>query len=129
MNSLLIKSIDLKNKLTLHLYDESIKMIGDRWLVTLVARIKIAVDNVCHQQDRSSLPPEGEIKKIIGKEIVFEQKRNRIFVDKNDKKAVLQELCDTFIENTLPYLSHADFPKRFLAKKFKEEKDKQLYKR
>lgn len=125
----LIKTIELENKLKLNLYDESVKMIGDRWIVTLAARIKIAVDKALTPENRLSLPSMDEIKKMLGKEIVFEQKSNRIFVDKNDKTNVLQELSDTFIENTLPYLSHADFPQRFLAKKIKEAKDKQLYQR
>ena len=129
MNQILIKTIELENKLTLDFYDESIKMIGDRWIVTLVARIKIAVDKVLTPENRLSLPDEDEIKKMLGKEVVFEQKSNRIFVDKDDKINVLQELSDTFIENTLPYLSHADFPQRFLAKKIKEQKDKQLHHR
>ena len=129
MNQKLIKTIELENNLTLNLYDESVKMIGDRWIVTLVARITIAVDKALTQEIRLSLPSEDEIKKMLGKEVVFEQKRNRIFVDKDDKANVLQELSDTFIENTLPYLSHADFSQRFLKKRIKEEKDKQLYKR
>jgi len=129
MNQKLIKTIELENKLTLNLYDESVKMIGDRWIVTLAARIKIAVDKALTQENLLSLPSEDEIKKMLGKEVVFEQKSNRIFVDKEAKANVLQEMSDTFIENTLPYLSHADFPQRFLAKKIKEEKDKQLYKR
>ena len=66
---------------------------------------------------------------MLGQEIVFEQKSNRIFVDKDAKENVLQELADIFIENTLPYLSHADFPQRFLAKKIKEAKEKQSYQR
>ncbi len=129
MNQILIKTIKLKNKLTLNLYDESVKMIGDRWIVTLAARIKVAVDKAPAPKDPSSLPSKDEIKKMLGNEVVFEQKSNRIFVDKNDKAKVLQELSDTFIENTLPYLSHAEFPQRFLAKKIKEEKSKQRHQR
>ena len=129
MNQKLIKTIELKNNLTLNLYDASVKMIGDRWIVTLVARITIAVDKALTQEIRLSLPSEDEIKKMLGKEVVFEQKSNRIFIDKDAKANVLQELSDTFIENTLPYLSHADFSQRFLKKRIKEEKDKQLYKR
>ena len=129
MNHKLLKTIELANKLTLNLYDESVKMIGDRWIVTLVARIKVAVDTTSIPENRSPLPSKDEIKKMLGKEVVFEQKSNRIFIDKNAKAKVLQELSDTFLENTLPYLSHADFPHRFLAKKIKEAKDKQLSKR
>ena len=129
MDQQLIKTIELENRLTLNLYDESVKMIGDRWIVTLAARIKIAVDKAWTPENRFSLPSKDEIKKMLGKAVVFEQKSNRIFVDKEAKAAVLQELADTFIENTLPYLSHADFPQRLLAKKIKEAKDKQRYQR
>lgn len=129
MNQQLIKTIELENRLTLNLYDESVKMIGDRWIVTLTARIKVAVDKALTPKNRLSLPSKDEITKMLGKEVVFEQKSNRIFVDKDAKTSVLQELADTFLENTLPYLSHADFPQRFLAKKIKEAKDKQMYQR
>ena len=129
MNQTLIKTIELKNKLTLNLYDESVKMIGDRWIVTLAARMKVVIDQALIPADRPSWPSKDEIKKLLGKEIVFELKSNRIFVDKNDKTKVLQELSATFIENTLPYLSHADFPQRFLAKKIKEAKDRQRHQR
>jgi len=125
MEHKLIKSIELENKLTLNLYDESAKMVGDRWLVTLVARIKISVDDVLIRDNRFSLPSEDDIKKLLGESVVFEQKHNRIFIDELDKENVLQEMSASFIENTLPYLSHNDFPVRFLAKRIRQEMDKQ----
>lgn len=129
MDHQLLKTIELENKLTLNLYDESIKMIGDRWLVTMVARIKIPVDVALIPENQTPLPSEDEIKKILGENVIFEQKNNRIFVDQTDKEDVLEELSKTFIENTISYLSHHDFPRRFLAKKLKDEMSKRSYKR
>jgi len=129
MTPRLIQTIELKNNLTLSLYDESIKMIGDRWLVTLVARITIPVDEALIQANYLGLMDKGEIKKALGESVVFEQKSNRIFVDQSDKKNIFQEMCDIFLENTLPYLSHSNFPKRFVLKKIKEEMDKQFKRR
>ena len=117
---------ELKNNLTLNLYDESIKMIGDRWLLTLVARMTIPVADDLIQEDHLDLMDKNEIKKTLGESVVFEQKSNRIFVDQSDKKNIFQEMYDIFLENTLPYLSHRDFPKRFLLKKIKEEVKKRL---
>ena len=129
MTPRLIKTIELKNNLTLNLYDESIKMIGERWLVTLVARITIPVDEALIQEDHLGLMDKDEIKKALGESVVFEQKSNRIFVDQSDKKNIFQEMYDIFLENTLPYLSHSNFPKRFVLKKIKQEMDKQFKRR
>lgn len=129
MTPRLIKTIELKNNLTLNLYDESIKMVGDRWLVTLVARITIPVDEALIQANHPGLMDKDEIKKVLGESVVFEQKSNRIFVDQSDKKSIFQEMYDIFLENTLHYLSHSNFPKRFVLKKIKEEMDKQFKRR
>ena len=129
MTPRLIKTIELKNNLTLNLYDESIKMIGERWLVTLVARITIPVDEALIQANHLGLMDKDEIKKALGESVVFEQKSNRIFVDQSDKKNIFQEMYDIFLENTLPYLSHSNFPKRFVLKKIKEEMDNQFKRR
>ncbi len=129
MKPLLIKTIDLENHLTLKLYDESIKMIGDRWLVTLVARMKVPLDEALIRKSRDFSANKDKIKKALGQEVVFEHKINRIFVEENEKESIFQELYDNFIDNTLPYLSRPNFPERFLLKKIKEEMKRQLQKR
>ena len=129
MKKHLINTIELENNLTLNLYDESVKMIGDRWLVTLVARMEIPVDWALVEENDFSLKEKNEIRKTLGKNVVYEQKSNRIFVNLSDKENVLQELHDTFIENTLHYLAHENFSQQFLLKKIKETVDKKQQKR
>ena len=129
MEPILIKTIDLENHLTLEIYDESIKMIGDRWMVNMVARIKVPLDETLIQKSEEFSANKDKIKKALGKEVVFEHKSNRIFVDDNEKESIFQEMYDHFIDNTLHYLSRPNFPERFLLKKIKEELKKQLQKR
>ena len=129
MKSILIKTIDLKNHLTLEIYDESIKTIGDRWMVNMVARIKVPLDEALIQKSEDFSANKDKIKKALGKEVVFEHKSNRIFVDDNEKESIFQEMYDSFIDNTLHYLSRPNFPERFLLKKIREEMKKHLQKR
>ena len=129
MEPILIKTIDLENHLTLDIYDESIKMIGDRWMVNMVARIKVPLDEALIQKSEDSSVNKDKIKKALGKEVVFEHKSNRIFVDDNEKESIFQEMYDHFIDNTLHYLSRPNFPERFLLKKIREEMKKQLHQR
>lgn len=129
MKPILIKTIDLENYLTLKIYDESVKMIGDRWMVNMVARIKVPLDEALIQKSENFSANKDEIKKALGKEVVFEHKSNRIFVDENEKESIFQEMHDNFIDNILPYLSRTSFPERFLLKKIREEMKMQLQKK
>lgn len=129
MKPILIKTIDLENHLTLKIYDESIKMIGDRWLVNMVARINVPLDEALIQKSKDFSVNKDKIKKALGKEVVFEHKSNRIFVDESEKESIFQEMYDNYIDNTLPYLSHPNFPERFLLKKIREEMQRQLQKK
>ncbi len=129
MKPILIKTIELENRLILKIYDESVTMIGDRWLVNMVARIKVPLNEALIQKSKEFSANKDKIKKALGKEVVFEHKSNRIFVDENEKESIFQEMYDNFIDNTLPYLSRPNFPERFLLKKIRKEMKQQLHKR
>ena len=124
MKPILIKTIDLENHLTLEIYDESIETVGDRWMVNMVARIKVPLDEALIQKSKDFSANKDKIKKALGKEVVFEHKSNRIFVDQNEKESIFQEMYDSFIDNILPYLSRPNFSERFLLKKIREEMKK-----
>lgn len=123
MKAKLIKSIDLENDMKLNLYDASIKLAGDRWLVSLIVRMEIPVKKVLIHDAVQSMEQVGEIEKVLGKNIRFEQKRERIFIDGDVKEAVFRELCDNFLTNTVQYLSKKEFPKQYVLKKYREKKE------
>ena len=121
MQAKLIKTIDLENNMQLNFYDASKKLAGDRWLISLIIRMEIPVNQVLTDGSQQGLESVNEIKNRLGEKVLFEQKRERIFVDESEKEAIFKELYDTFLDNTLQYLSKEAFPKQYLLKKYKEK--------
>lgn len=122
-----VKAMELKNNLQLKIYDKSKKMAGDRWLVSLLAQIKIPVDATVKLLPDPDCGKE-EITKLLGNEVLFEQKRERFFIDESKKESVFTEICDHFLKSTINYLSHPDFPGKYVKIKFREKKKKDLLK-
>jgi hypothetical protein len=121
MKERLIKTLDLKNGLQLKIYDASRNLVSERWLVCLIARMEIPVAQVLEKSD--SLPKKNvnEIKDILGESVIFEQKREKIFVDISDRERVFNGMCDIFLGSSLDYLSRETFPKRYILKKYNEQ--------
>ena len=121
MEEKLIKNIDLENGLELKLYDASRKLAGDRWLVSLIARIEIPTSDSLLKEDVSPSLNVDEVRKVLGEKLLFEQKREKIFIDEREKDEVLKEIQDFFLSSSLSYFSHSDFPKKYVLKKFNEK--------
>ena len=127
MKEKLIKTIDLENGMKLNFYDGSRKMAGDRWLVSLIIRMEIPVTEVSMNEGSESTKSVDEIKNVLGEKILFEQKRERIFVNETEKQAAIEELCDFFLDSTLGYLSSKAFPKQYVLKKYREKVEKESW--
>lgn len=117
----LIKSIALDNGQDLNIYDASKNIVGDRWQVNLVARMLISVYDI-NSETNAALPPIDEIKQALGDTVEYETNKQRNFIDDKEKQTVFNELLDTFVKYSVPYLSHPNFPKRFIIKKYHEYK-------
>ena len=124
MNEKLITTLKLKNRLRLDIFDCSRKLAGDRWLIKLIARMAIPISETIFHN--SSHPKEtiNEIMRTLGENVLFEQKRERIFVDEAEKEIAFNELYDSFISSTLDYLSNDAFPEKYVLKKFREKVEK-----
>ena len=121
MEDNLIKTIDLENGLKLKLFDVSRKLIGDRWLVSLIASIEMPINDSLLQKDVSSLFNVDEVRKALGEKLLFEQKREKIFIDDKEKDEVMKGMQDLFLSSSLAYFSHPDFPRKYILKKFNEK--------
>ena len=125
MENKLVKTIGLKNNLKLKIYDRSKKMAGDRWLVSMIAQVDIPVSSApqtLHDFQHGPDSDKDEILKLLGSVVTFEQKRERFFIDESKKESVFNEVCDHFVKSTINYLSHPDFPKKYVIIKFREKK-------
>ncbi|GMQ79702.1 MAG: hypothetical protein BMS9Abin03_132 [Thermodesulfobacteriota bacterium] len=121
MKEKLIKTLDLENGLQLNVYDASRKLVGDRWLVSLIVRMDVPVTEALKKNSRQPMESINEIKSMLGDSVLFEKKRERIFVYTAAKEAVFKELCDMFLNSSLNYLSKDIFPKQYILKKHQEE--------
>jgi len=126
MTEKLVKEITLENGLALKLYDGSKKVAGDRWQVSLIARTEITVTGLLTNDDERSSADIDEIEKALGERVTFEQKRERNFIDEARKDEMFEELCASLSDSSLSYLSHPDFPKRFVIKEYKAHKNRQI---
>jgi len=124
MKEKLIKTLDLGNGLQLNMYDASRKLVGDRWLVSLIIRMDVPVAEALKENSRESIENILEIKDVLGDSVLFEKKREKIFVDTHKKEIVLKKLYDTFLNSSLNYLSKEIFPKQYILKMYKEEMKK-----
>lgn len=124
MNEKLIETIKLKNRMQLDIFDCSRKLAGDRWLIKLVARMKIPISEGLFQNISHSGETVNEIKNVLGEKVFFEQKRERIFIDKTEKETIFKEVYDSFMASTFDYLSNDAFPETYVLKKFREKVEK-----
>ena len=127
MEEKLIKNIDLENGLELKLYDASRKLAGDRWLVSLIARIEIPTSDSLLKENGSPSINVDEVRKALGEKLLFEQKREKIFIDEKEKDEVMKEIQDSFLNTSLSYLSHSNFPTKYILKKFNEKIKKESW--
>jgi len=121
MKEKLIKTLDLENGLQLNVYDASKKLVGDRWLVSLIVRMDVPVTEALKKNSRQLTESIDEIKDVLGDSVLFEKKREKIFVDTGTKEKVFKELCDMFLNSSLDYLSKEIFPKQYILKTYKDE--------
>jgi hypothetical protein len=127
MKEKLIKTMDLSNGMQLNFYDASRRLAGDRWLISLIIRMEIPVAEVSINDGGKSVESVDEIKNVLGEKVLFELKRERIFVGENEKQTVFEEVYDFFIDSVLGYLSNKAFPKRYVLKKYREKVERESW--
>ena len=119
MEEKLLNTISLSNGLTLRLFDASRKIAGDRWQVSVVARINIQVDGatVDEKNLNASL---AEIRSLLGDSLVFEQKHQRNFIDACEKEKIVENLAESFSNSAAPYFSNQNFAMKYISKLYRE---------
>ncbi len=106
----------LENGLVLEIWDESRKIAADTVKVALAARIKVEV------REEYFTNPEHyrTVLKVFGPELLFEQKKERTFVDIAERENVFNSLLSEFKESTLKYISSPKFPSGFVISKLSD---------
>jgi hypothetical protein len=119
----LVDEKELGNGAVLAIFDESKEITGDRLMVKLRFVISLPwsgwMDELLNNEEGES----EAIRQELG-ELTFEITKERIFVDQDEKEAVIQILTDEVNSNILSYLSQQSFVEKLFKKRLLELKDR-----
>jgi len=121
MASAIVKNMDLENGCRLEMADVSRKLVGDRWVVTLEVRLHVPVSREVLAQAGEASGDLEAMRAVLGETAVYVQRKEKVFVDDQDRDAVFDTLCSQFEEGPMTYLSNPRFPGRFLLKQYDEK--------
>ncbi len=113
-----IRTVELENHLRLNFYDHSKKIAGDRWFVSVTAKVDIQVADALSAPDDLPNVSADEIREKIGETVAFEKKLERNFVSEGEKDEVFENLLTSFLSNTRSYLSLPEFSRRFVLRAY-----------
>ena len=104
----LLEEIKLGNGLTLKIFDLSRAIAAKTMKVELSMQIKINLDR-SYFADACDY---DQVRNILGEELTYGHKAERIIVPKENEDAVRKELIDTFKKNLLGYLAADNFSQK-----------------
>jgi hypothetical protein len=115
-------TISLGNGLSLEIWDNSRKVAGNRWLVSMEIRIDIplSIGNLGGLTNKEEV--FSALKAEYGDKVTYRHELEKHFVDDNKKKEVFNKFMETAREDLFAYLSHPNFAKKFTLLKYKKLK-------
>ena len=129
MSRRLIEKLTLSNGLVLEFWDQSCPMAGDRWLVSLLARVEIPVLPEYFSALDGSEQAYQDTVAAYGDKLVFSQEKVRHFVDEGETENVLAGLRQRLKDNLAEYIGSPKFAPRYALKKYGDLQERILSKR
>jgi hypothetical protein len=124
MSERLIEKISLPNGLILELYDQSRHMAGDRWLVSLLAKVEVPIlPEYFYTLDHGE-QAQHDLAAAYGDPLIFTQEKMRHFVDEEESEHVLADLCQRFKDTLVSYLGSPQFASSYVLKKYGDLRDR-----
>ena len=120
MKEKLVDMMSLENGLTLEVYDASRPVAGDRWMVSVVARIEVGVKPEYFEGQHSLEALLDDIRAAVGEKITYRYEKVRNFIAENEKDQVFEGLRQRFLDTNLRYVSGPEFPRKLILKKYQE---------
>lgn len=114
-------SCPLKNGLTLLCIDQSKKIAADRWYVCVKIQITIPVEKKWFRNHPVDLETFQTISRTLGKDVFFEQKKERNFIRADAKAQVVRDICDRAEEIGKKYMGKDDFAAKYILKAFADQ--------
>ena len=125
MSEKLLEKITLPNGLILEIWDTSRLMAGDRWLVSLLAKVEVTVLPEYFSPLDDGEQAYQDLVAAHGTSLVFTQEKVRPFVDEKETKDMLTRLCQRIKDNLVAYLGNPKFASLYVLKKYGDLRDRQ----
>ena len=125
MSEKLIEKITLPNGLILEIWDKSHLMAGDRWLVSLLAKVEVTVLPEYFSTLDDGKQAYQDLVAAHGNSLVFTQEKVGLFVDEKETEDVLTRLCKRIKDNLIAYLGNPKFASLYVLKKYGDLRDRQ----
>ena len=79
------KSVEMENGLTLEIWNKSKVIAGDRWKVSVVARVEVPLAKAFEKIGEAFPDSLVQVRDLIGDSAVFEKKMERFFIDEKKR--------------------------------------------
>ncbi len=109
----------LANGVMVRFYDESRRVAGDRWQVTVRYDAVVSISESFWGLVSGEPELIEEIRAILGEEIVLTNVNERNFISAEVKEALVAEIVSRARENIFGYLADPGFPERYFKRRFK----------
>ncbi len=109
----------LANGVVVRFYDESRRVAGDRWQVTVRYDAVVSVPETFWNLVSGEPKMIEEIRATLGAEIVLTKRNERNFISAKEKEALVSEIVSRARKNIFGYLADPGFPERYFKRSFK----------
>lgn len=114
----------LANGVMVRFYDESRRVAGDRWQVTVRYDAVVSIPETFWSLVSGDPKMIEEIRAALGTEVVLTNVNERNFVSAAEKEELIAEVVGRARKNIFGYLSEPEFPERYFKRCFKEAREK-----
>ena len=113
----------LANGVVIRFYDESRRVAGDRWQVTVRYDAVVSVPETFWSLVSGEPELIEEIRAVLGTEIVLTHVNERNFISAEEKEVLIAEIISRTRKNIFGYLAAPDFPECYFKRRFKEARE------
>jgi hypothetical protein len=118
-----LKDDQLANGVVVRFYDESRRVAGDRWQVTVRYDVVVSVSETFWSLVSGEPELIEEIRAALGAEIILTNVNERNFISAEEKEGLVAEIVSRTRKNILGYLADPEFPECYFKRCFKEARE------
>ena len=117
-----VRKIDLSNSLTVLVYDSTRRYYEDYHLVRLEMECEVAVNEGFFEGPEKY----AEARKVVGDSVVYRRTIEKMGVPFLEIEAAREDVISSFVSTAVPYLSHEDFPRKFVQSELQKSSEKKM---